>query len=939
MTCRLVQLVRFLLKNTFIFNSKNIGKRSRNNEEEAEEESSTSTQPRRQRTTKPYVPGYRTGGYAILLSLLDLQAANRTEATKDQICSFAQDYCDSSFTMPDAGKSYTAWTSIRTLCDKSYIWKHGKPAKYSLTDTGKEMAEKLRNPTSSGPSQSSSTQPSQSYAPESSFTSLNPSTARGRRNHTSSELDYSFLDTWSESSSASTPTYQAPPRTPAAPKKAQRGGKAGRGRGKKESTGAMLDRILAEMGGGDDDPSKPDMSLYVMNPSKHQTISLNGRTSTNTPNSNTTSNISTPNRSNTSTPNRSNIGNSNSPTPNRSNLGNSSTSSPNKSNFGSNISSPNKSNPSGNISSPNRSNPSSSNTSPKPKTTSINKTPTLNMPNRNNLKIPTKSASSVTASNRSSFAQRVSLAEDNNDFDDLYSMPKATPSKATPSSTKRRYNVDDYELDLTPSSLPTFKSSQPSKSEPDIVDLLSSPEPSPQFESQAEFDYFPLSQSRTEHIINETFHYTYLNAKQEPVRHVTMADTQMIDGQPAYLVKFFSKQAGHTKARNLMQQVMEGEYTTAYAYDDMLDTVCTGLPSEPVIPLHGGVQDQQNAFWPFESSTQNTNNSQVNTSSQVTNTQTAADLDALVESEYCERLLPSEYEIFLVIDNREIQMKTNRDYFQQRLASKGVHCLTRTLDLGDVLWIAKKKNSQAPTDELVLGYIIERKRLDDLVSSIKDGRFTEQKTRLKRSGADKVIYVVEEYNREEAERFGAQAIQTALSSTQIIDGIFLKRTNSIDETIDYLVSVTNIVKQIYKDTTLFSIPSHLISQQNYLDLKAAYKRKKQSKQEYLVNYPLFNSINAKGASTTLGDIYRHMLMTIRGVNAEKAISLMKVYPTPHLLLKAFDEKSPEEGKLLAKKATAAHITRRRWGVSVSEKLYQTWGASSYPNLPTSDDDE
>ncbi|OAD04651.1 hypothetical protein MUCCIDRAFT_128147, partial [Mucor lusitanicus CBS 277.49] len=304
---------------------------------------------------------------------------------------------------------------------------------------------------------------------------------------------------------------------------------------------------------------------------------------------------------------------------------------------------------------------------------------------------------------------------------------------------------------------------------------------------------------------------------------------------------------------------------------------------------------------------------------------TKQDLDALVAREpITETLRPSDYEIVLVVDSREIQMRQNRTYFQDSLAAKGVPCVTRSLDLGDVMWIARPIGSTNQAEELFLDYIVERKRLDDLVFSIKDGRFIEQKTRLKRSGANKVIYVVENYNREEAERFGLQAVQTAMSSTQIIDGIFLKRTNSIDETVDYLVSATKLVKRMYQDFTLHAIPGHIITRQNYLDLKQAYKKKAGKKEAYLVSTPLFGQLNSKNGSTSVHEVYLRMLMTIRGVNAEKALSLMKVYPTPKSLLTAFQGKSPEEAKDLAKVATQDQINRRRWGAKISESLYAIW---------------
>lgn len=71
-------------------------------------------------------------------------------------------------------------------------------------------------------------------------------------------------------------------------------------------------------------------------------------------------------------------------------------------------------------------------------------------------------------------------------------------------------------------------------------------------------------------------------------------------------------------------------------------------------------------------------------------------------------------------------------------------------------------------------------------------------SRLQRSGAQKIIYIIEEFNKEEAVQFGLQAIQTAMSSTQVVDGFFLKRTASISDTVDYLVNITKMVQKMYE---------------------------------------------------------------------------------------------------------------------------------------------
>ncbi len=61
-------------------------------------------------------------------------------------------------------------------------------------------------------------------------------------------------------------------------------------------------------------------------------------------------------------------------------------------------------------------------------------------------------------------------------------------------------------------------------------------------------------------------------------------------------------------------------------------------------------------------------------------------------------------------------------------------CKTANLTLGDFMWVYKNK---------VLNFIMERKKADDLASSIIDGRYKDQKYRLKNCGISNVYYVYE----------------------------------------------------------------------------------------------------------------------------------------------------------------------------------------------------
>lgn len=164
---------------------------------------------------------------------------------------------------------------------------------------------------------------------------------------------------------------------------------------------------------------------------------------------------------------------------------------------------------------------------------------------------------------------------------------------------------------------------------------------------------------------------------------------------------------------------------------------------------------------------------------------------------------PGSFEVQMRIDNREVKTQKDRDFIQEQLYNSGIALNTRVLNVGDVLWVAKCPDGR----EIVLDYIVERKRMDDLVGSIKDGRFHEQKFRLLRSGCRHVIYIIEDTNFDNVKRY-LDAIQSAISSTQVVNGIFVKRVPSLDGTVKYLARLTKRLAQIYEVTASYSQNSY-----------------------------------------------------------------------------------------------------------------------------------
>ncbi|KAI0009763.1 crossover junction endonuclease MUS81 [Xylariaceae sp. FL0662B] len=299
------------------------------------------------------------------------------------------------------------------------------------------------------------------------------------------------------------------------------------------------------------------------------------------------------------------------------------------------------------------------------------------------------------------------------------------------------------------------------------------------------------------------------------------------------------------------------------------------------------------------------------------------------------RLAPGSFSVHLVLDVREIRAKTDRDYMQDELAKKGVKPIMRSLELGDALWVAKCHDPNflsrlgAEGDEVVLDWVVERKRLDDLIGSIKDGRFHEQKFRLGRSGIKNVVYIVEGISMD-AQVYSnhEEAVQSAIASTQVVNGYFLKKTQKMDDTIRYLTRMTMLLKKQYESKSLLVIPTEVLTARNYRPLLEHLRQKEPSTIHY-ISYPAFASLASKSDMMTLRDLYLKMLMCTRQVTGEKAIEIQKRWKTPYDFVKAFEAcGSGEDGRKRKREMVSGQMVnlvgRKKITNPLSHKIAEVW---------------
>ncbi|KAJ3046338.1 Crossover junction endonuclease mus81 [Rhizophlyctis rosea] len=186
----------------------------------------------------------------------------------------------------------------------------------------------------------------------------------------------------------------------------------------------------------------------------------------------------------------------------------------------------------------------------------------------------------------------------------------------------------------------------------------------------------------------------------------------------------------------------------------------------------------------------------------------------------------------------------------------GVRLLTRALELGDFIWVAKERAGEER--EVVLDYIVERKTMDDLVMSIKDGRYKEQKFRLANTTAN-VTYLLEESTAPDPTF--KDAVETVMAQLPVLHGFTLKRTSTKDDTAHFLAAFTQKIAQLYERTDLYALYMRDVDIATVTD-----------------------ALTTKSKNLQLQDVWTKQLMSVRGVSGEKASKIVMRYPTMRSLL-------------------------------------------------------
>uniref|UniRef100_A0A2D4PY69 Crossover junction endonuclease MUS81 n=1 Tax=Micrurus surinamensis TaxID=129470 RepID=A0A2D4PY69_MICSU len=206
--------------------------------------------------------------------------------------------------------------------------------------------------------------------------------------------------------------------------------------------------------------------------------------------------------------------------------------------------------------------------------------------------------------------------------------------------------------------------------------------------------------------------------------------------------------------------------------------------------------------------------------------------------------------------------------------------------------------------------------MPDLCGSIIDGRFREQKFRLRQCGLSHPIYLVEDANSAQHLSLPEKTLQQAIINTQVIDGFFVKRTRDIRESAAYLTIMTRHLTRQYANKMLLSCTKQELEDGHPLQPRGGTCR--------LLTFAEFNEGAVKNKAQTVYEVFARQLMQVSGLSGEKAAAILEKYKTPASLMGAYAACPDGESQEYLLSAIKCGQLHRNLGPSLSKTLAQLY---------------
>ena len=293
----------------------------------------------------------------------------------------------------------------------------------------------------------------------------------------------------------------------------------------------------------------------------------------------------------------------------------------------------------------------------------------------------------------------------------------------------------------------------------------------------------------------------------------------------------------------------------------------------------------------------------------------------------------------IIIDNREhklIELIKNTSSFT-------IPYEIKKLDIGDIII----SSSKHPDKSL----IIERKCMTDMISSIKDGRYKEQKIRLQSEGSNSntiICYLLEGLINDLRKPNDKTLLYGSIISSIFRDTIPIIRTTSLQETLDILLRLYERMTKNIND--FFTLKNNNIKQD--IEINDTPERiiintsnsivNTSDSNSFILDTPIILNDNLNNNNEN-NNLYLHsikkckkdnmtpklwnqlILTNIPGVSTSIAIKINEVYPTLTSLLNAYTncETDNDRSKLLSTiLLTHTEKQKRHIGKVISKRIYE-----------------
>ena len=221
----------------------------------------------------------------------------------------------------------------------------------------------------------------------------------------------------------------------------------------------------------------------------------------------------------------------------------------------------------------------------------------------------------------------------------------------------------------------------------------------------------------------------------------------------------------------------------------------------------------------------------------------------------------------IVVDERETSLYEKIEHMvnTEGNAIGTIQLSKKVIPLGDIM---------IQTDEETTVAIIERKSLQDLLSSIKDGRYEEQSYRLSYSSGlpqHNIIYIIEGMFSQLRTLIEKKTVHSCITSLNMFKGFSVHRTCTIQETAETILWMAcKMERDFQKGKMLFYQPT-------------GGEQSEQAQQNPQQNQPItpYCSVvkKVKKENVTPENIAEIILCQIPGISSNTAIAVMKQFHT------------------------------------------------------------